>query len=327
MTMFPLYPGSLCDIAGLQVGHHTLAARPTGCTVVMCPQGATCGVDVRGAAPGTRETDLLRPDNLVEQVHAVLLCGGSAFGLDAASGVMRWLDERGHGLQVGPARVPNVPAAVLFDLWVGDARIRPGAEAGYAACAAASGQPPAQGSVGAGAGATVGKLFGTDRAMKGGVGSASLRVGAVTVAALVAVNPTGDVIDPATGAVVAGTRGADGAPRSAARAIAAGELPERALAGMATTIGVIATDAVLSKAQANKLATMAHDGLARSIQPVHTMADGDTLFALATGASGRPGEMTVLGVLAAEVTARAVLNAVRAATGLPGVPSARDLVD
>jgi len=322
-----LFPGALTDVAGLRVGHYTDARRPTGCSVVLCPQGVACGVDVRGAAPGTRETDLLRPDNLVEHVHALLLTGGSAFGLDAASGVVRWLEERGHGLGVGPATVPIVPAAVLFDLWIGDHRIRPDAAAGYAACEAASHEPPAQGSVGAGAGASVGKLFGIDRGMKGGIGTASIRVGAVTVGALVAVNPTGDVIDPATNQVLAGTRGADGRPRSASRAIAAGELPERALPGMATTIGIIATDARLTKSQCNKLATMAHDGLARTIDPVHTMADGDTLFALATGASGRPGEMSVLGVLAATVAARAVLNAVRAATGLidPPLPSARDL--
>ena len=322
-----LFTGAITDVAGLRAGHFTEGRRPTGCSVVLCPQGAVCGVDVRGAAPGTRETDLLRPDNLVEQVHALLLTGGSAFGLDAAGGVMRWLDERGHGLQVGPTRVPIVPAAVLFDLWIGDPRIRPDAAAGYAACEAASQEPPAQGSVGAGAGASVGKLFGIERGMKGGIGTASLKVGAVTVGALVAVNPSGDVIDPATGRVIAGTRGADGRPRSASRAIAAGELPPRALPGMATTIGIIATDAQLSKSQCQKLATMAHNGLARSIDPVHTMADGDTLFALATGTSGRTGDMTVLGVLAATVTAHAVLNAVRAATGLsdPPLPSARDL--
>jgi L-aminopeptidase/D-esterase-like protein len=322
-----LSPGAITDVAGLRVGHFTDRRRPTGCTVLLCPQGATCGVDVRGAAPGTRETDLLRPDNLVEQVHALLLTGGSAFGLDAASGVMRWLEERGHGLVVGPAVVPIVPAAVLFDLWIGDHRIRPDAAAGYAACEAAGHEPPAQGSVGAGAGASVGKLFGIDRAMKGGIGTASLKVGALTVGALVAVNSSGDVIDPRDGRVIAGTRGADGRPRSASRAIAAGEIPPRALPGMATTIGIVATDAQLSKAQCQKLASMAHNGLARSIDPVHTMADGDTLFALATGASGRPGEMSVLGVLAATVTARAVLNAVRAATGLadPPLPSARDL--
>jgi L-aminopeptidase/D-esterase-like protein len=329
MTAAPpeLFPGAITDVAGLRVGHFTDKRRPTGCSVVLCPQGVTCGVDVRGAAPGTRETDLLRPDNLVEQVHALLLTGGSAFGLDAAGGVMRWLEERGHGLGVGSARVPIVPAAVLFDLWIGDARIRPDAAAGHAACVAASHEPPVQGSVGAGAGASAGKLFGIERAMKGGIGTASMKVGAVTVGALVAVNPTGDVIDPADGRVIAGTRGADGRPRSASRAIAAGEIPPRALPGMATTIGIVATDAQLSKAQCQKLASMAHDGLARCIDPVHTMADGDTLFALATGGSGRPGEMTVLGVLAATVTARAVLNAVRAATGLaePPLPSARDL--
>jgi L-aminopeptidase/D-esterase-like protein len=322
-----LFPGAITDVLGLRVGHFTDTRRPTGCSVVLCPQGATCGVDVRGAAPGTRETDLLRPDNLVEHVHALLLTGGSAFGLDAASGVVRWLEERGHGLGVGPATVPIVPAAVLFDLWIGDHRIRPDAAAGYAACVAASHEPPAQGSVGAGAGASVGKLFGIDRGMKGGIGSASMKVGSVTVGALVAVNPTGDVIDPASGQVIAGTRGVDGRPRSAAQAIAAGEIPPRALPGMATTIGIVATDARLSKSQCQKLASMAHNGLARSIDPVHTMADGDTLFALATGVSGRPGEMTVLGILAATVTARAVLNAVRSATGLgdPPLPSARDL--
>ena len=320
-----LHPGTITDVSGLSVGHHTRAERPTGCTVVLCPQGATCGVDVRGAAPGTRETDLLRPDNLVEQVHAVLLAGGSAFGLDAATGVMRWLEEHGHGFPVGPhAKVPIVPAAVLFDLWVGDGRLRPDAAGGHAACAAASREAPAQGSVGAGAGATVGKLHGIERAMKGGIGTASVRVGAFTVGALVAVNPTGDVIDPASGAVIAGTRGTDGRPRSAVQALFAGEIPPRALAGMATTIGVVATDAVLTKAQAGRLATMAHDGLARTIHPVHTLADGDTIFALASGAAGRDADLTVLGTMAAEATARAVLNAVRAATALPGLPAARD---
>ena len=239
---------------------------------------------------------------------------------------MRWLDAHGHGFPVGPARVPIVPAAVLFDLWIGDARIRPGADSGFAACTAASSAPPAQGSVGAGAGAAVGKLFGIERAMKGGIGTASVRVGAVTVAALIAVNAIGDVVDPKTGAVIAGARTADGRQRlDSMAALLRGELPARALAGMATTIGVVATDAALTKAQANKLATMAHDGLAHSIRPVHTMTDGDTLFALATGASGKPGDMTVLGAMAAEATARAVLNAVHAASGLPGLPSAREL--
>lgn len=318
--------GSICDVAGLAVGHFTDVRRPTGCTVVRCEAGAVCGVDVRGAAPGTRETDLLDPVNLVERVHAVLLAGGSAFGLDAAGGVMRWLEERGHGLPVGTARVPIVPAAVLFDLWLGDASIRPDAAAGHAACTAASRDAPAEGSVGAGAGATVGKLFGPDRAMKGGIGSASVTVGGTTVGALVAVNAVGDVVDPANGTLVAGARDADGRRgRGTMRSLLAGELPSLLQPGQATTIGVVATDAVLTKAQATKLAQMAHDGLARTIDPVHTLLDGDTLFALATGASARTADLTLLGALAAEATARAVLRAVRAARGLPGLPAAGEV--
>jgi L-aminopeptidase/D-esterase-like protein len=274
-------------------------------------------------------------------VHAVLLAGGSAFGLDAAGGVMRWLDERDIGVAVGqvrdgermgvPIRVPIVPAAILFDLWVGDSRIRPDADAGYAACAAASGDPPAEGSVGAGAGAAVGKLFGIERAMKGGIGSASLRVGGVTMAALVAVNAVGDVIDPCTGTIVAGARSEDGLQLlGTTRALLRGELPVQLQVGGATTIGLVATDAVLTKAEATKLAQMAHDGLARSIDPVHTMADGDTLFALATGRAGFSPNLSLLGAAAAEVMARAVLRAVLAAErlagpGLPTLPSARDL--
>ena len=336
--------GTLTDVTGLLVGHHTDPRRPTGCTVILTPDGAVAGVDVRGAAPGTRETELLSPLNAVEQIHGLLLSGGSAFGLDAAGGVMRWLDERGFGIQIAtaapwvpgapgaavpmparePIRVPIVPAAILFDLWIGDARIRPDAASGYAACEAASTDTVAQGNVGVGTGASVGKLFGIDRAMRGGVGSASLRVGGsngFTVAALVAVNAIGDVIDPATGRPVAGARTADGcALLGTMAALRRGELPLplQLQAGMATTIGVVATDAVLTKAQANKMAQMAHDGLARSINPVHTMTDGDTLFALATGSSGRTAHLTLLGALGAEVMAAAVLNAVRAATHLHG---------
>jgi L-aminopeptidase/D-esterase-like protein len=318
--------GTITDVAGIQVGHHSDTRRPTGCTVVLTPQGAVAGVDVRGAAPGTRETDLLSPLNAIEHVHAVLLAGGSAFGLDAASGVMRWLAERGVGVAVGPARVPIVPAAILFDLWVGDASIRPDAEAGYAACAAASTAPPAEGNVGAGSGATLGKLFGIARAMKGGIGSASVRAGGVTVGALVAVNAMGDVIDPATGRPIAGARSADGRTlHGTLRAWKAGDLPPPLQPGSATTLGVVATDAVLTKAQAGKVAQMAHDGLARCIDPVHTMADGDTIFALATGASGQPGHPTLIGALAAEATMLAVLRAVRAARGLPGLPAAGEL--
>jgi L-aminopeptidase/D-esterase-like protein len=320
------YPGSLTDVAGLAVGHHTDPRRPTGCTVVLCPQGAVCGVDVRGGAPGTRETDLLRSENTVQQVHAVLLTGGSAFGLDAAGGVMRWLDEQGHGLAVGPARVPIVPAAVIFDLWLGDERIRPDAAAGYAACAAASAAPPMQGNAGAGAGATVGKLFGIERAMKGGVGSASVRVGAITVAALMVVNAIGDVIDE-RGQTIAGAR-AEGrqAPLGSTAALFEGAGPAAPLQGMSTTIGVVATDAALNKAQANKLAALAHNGLARAVNPL-TVNDGDTIFALATGGAGTAGDPTVIGAMAAEAVARAIRNAVRAAQAIaaPAVPAARDL--
>ena len=322
------FPGSITDIAGLKVGHHTDSRRPTGCTVVLCEAGVTCGVDVRGAAPGTRETDLLMPGNLVDKVHALLLAGGSAFGLDAASGVMRWLDEHGHGFAIGPARVPIVPAAVLFDLWLGDARVRPDAQAGFAACEAASTQAPAQGNVGAGAGATVGKMFGIANAMKGGIGTASLAVDGVRIAALVAVNAAGDVIDPSTARVVAGSRQPDGrTPRRITQALARGVMPPSIVAGANTTIGIVATDAVLDKSQCARLATMSHDGLARCIDPVHTPTDGDTMFALATGAVARALPLSVLGALAAEVTQRAVLNGVRAALGVqePPLPSARDL--
>ena len=319
---------ALTDVAGLAVGHFTHPDRATGCSVVLCPQGAVCGVDVRGGAPGTRETDLLRPENLVDRVHAVLLAGGSAFGLDAAGGVMRWLEEHGHGFVVGNVRVPIVPAAVLFDLWHGDPRIRPDAAAGHAACVAASTQRCAQGSVGAGAGASVGKLWGIERAMAGGIGTASVRVAGITVAALVAVNATGDVIDPASGEVLAGARTSATSHRllHSAEALLRGELPPRLQPGGATTIGVVATDASLTKAQCSALATMAHAGLARTISPVHTPFDGDTLFALATGASGQPGNLVLIGALAAEVTARAVLQAVQHAVGRAGLPAARDLV-
>ncbi len=331
-TPAPLHPGTLADVRGIEAGHFTDPRRPTGCSVVLARAGAVGGADVRGAAPGTRETDLLDPANLVGVVHAVLLSGGSAWGLDPAGGVMRWLEQQGIGLPVGDAPgqlVPIVPAAVLFDLHVGDARIRPDAEAGYAACAAASRQPPAQGNVGAGAGATVGKLFGMAHAMKGGIGSASVRVGEVTVGALIAVNALGDVVDPDTGAPIAGARTADGAAlRGSVRAVLAGEAPQAILAGSNTTIGVVATDAPLTKARAQRLAGAGHDGLARAVRPVHTMSDGDTLFALATGQAPAL-DFNVLCVMAAEAVQRACVNAVRAARGLGAGddwwPSAADL--
>ena len=307
---------SITRVAGIEVGQFTDTRRPTGCSVVIARAGAVAGVDVRGAAPGTRETDLLHPSNLVDRAHAILLAGGSAWGLDAAAGVMRWLEEQGIGLDVRFGLVPIVPAAVLFDLPVGDARIRPDAQAGYLACQAVSRQPPAQGNVGAGAGALVGKLFGLARAMRGGIGSASVTLDGVTVGALVACNALGDVIDPDTAQVIAGARTADGkALLNIRRAILAGDMPQPLLAGTNTTIGVIATDAILTKAQAHRLAQVAHDGLARSINPVHTLSDGDALFTVGTGQAGKTAGMMVLGTLAAEVTARAVVRAIRAARG------------
>ena len=323
-------PGSITDVAGLTVGHFTDTRRPTGCTVIITPEGSVAGVDVRGAAPGTRETDLLHPSNLVDRVHAIVLAGGSAWGLDAASGVMQWLEEQQIGLRVGFGLVPIVPAAVLFDLPVGNARIRPDAQAGYAACVAASHQRPLEGNCGAGAGALVGKIFGLRRAMKGGIGSASMTVNGITVGAIIACNALGDIINPATGLLLAGARTADGAAMVDSRAaLVAGDSPKPVMAGTNTTIGVIATDAVLTKAQAHRLAMVAHDGLARSINPVHTLSDGDTLFALGTGKAGKPADMMLLSTLAAEVTAMAVVRAIMAARSLScdGLhwPSAADL--
>lgn len=321
---------SITDVRGIEVGQFTDTRRPTGCSVVIARNGAVGGVDVRGAAPGTRETDLLDPANLVTTVHAVLLSGGSAFGLDAAGGVMRWLDEQGIGLDVGVGRVPIVPGAVLFDLHVGDARIRPDAAAGYAACQAASSRAPAQGSVGAGSGASVGKMFGMHHAMKGGIGSASVTVDGVTVGALIAVNALGDVMDTESHALLAGARTEDGrALRNTHRALLAGEPPLAILAGTNTTIGVIATDAALTKAQAQRLAGAGHDGLARAIHPVHTLSDGDTLFALGTGEVAHSPGFNVLAVMATEAVALACANAIRAAQGLRlgelWLPSAADL--
>ena len=306
--------GSITRVAGIEVGHFTDTRRPTGCTVVMAREGAVAGVDVRGAAPGTRETDLLHPSNLVDKVHAIMLAGGSAWGLEAATGAVRWLEERGVGLDVAEGRLPIVPAVVLFDLLVGAMRIRPDAAAGYAACAAASSADPAEGNVGAGAGAVVGKVFGIQHAMKGGVGTASVTVDGVTVGALIACNALGDVIDPETAQVMAGARTDDGrALRDTRRALLRGQPPQPLLAGTNTTIGVVATDAILTKAQAHRLAIAAHDGLARSINPVHTMSDGDTLFSLGTGRAGKSLGMMVLATMAAEATARATVRAVQAA--------------
>lgn len=316
----------LTAVDGLKVGHHTLTQRPTGCTVILAEKGATGGVDVRGGAPGTRETDLLDPINTVQQVHAVVLSGGSAYGLDAASGVMRYLEERGIGFPIGGGVVPIVSSAILFDLTVGDFKIRPDASCGYAAAKVASTGAIKEGNVGAGAGATVGKLRGMRYAMKGGIGSAAIRLpSGLIVAAIVASNGVGDVVDPATGRVIAGVRADDGRTFADARRLLREGLDERGRAGEQTTLAVVATNATLTKTQATKIAQMAHDGFARAINPVHTQVDGDTIFALASGTLPGEPNMLLIGALAAEATADAVVRSVQQATGLPNLPAVRDL--
>jgi L-aminopeptidase/D-esterase-like protein len=317
--------GSILEVTGISIGQaHDLKAR-TGCTVILCEAGgAVCGVDVRGAAPGTRETDLLDPGNLVERVHAIVLSGGSAFGLDAASGVMRFLEERGIGFDTGVARVPIVPAAVIFDLAVGDAHIRPDAGMGYQACVNASNETIEEGQVGAGAGAMVGKIAGMANASMGGIATASLKLATgVTVGVLVVVNAFGDIVDPASGKILAGARTPDGRgflntqrmiEQSGKQNSSPAKTKDRykvaahpfTAALSNTTLAVVATDAALTKAQARKVASMAHDGLARAIKPIHTMFDGDTVFALSTGSL--QADVTTIGAVAAELLARAIVR-------------------
>ena len=308
----------ITDVPGIRVGHDTNLEAATGCTVILCETPAVGGVDVRGGSPATRETDVLRPMHMVEEVHAVLLTGGSAFGLDAASGVMRYLEEQGQGFDVGVARVPIVPAAAIFDLALGSAAIRPDAAAGYRACEQASSEATAQGNVGAGTGATVGKMAGPAFIMKGGLGSASMQINAeLIVGAIVVVNAAGDVIDPDTQQIVAGARNPLG-----------GYIFSNPLGN--TTIAVVATNAALSKEEANKVAQMAHNGLAQALRPAHTMFDGDTVFSLALGAreerQSSPDsaaiQTSMLGAAAATVLARAIVKAARHADELFGIPAA-----
>jgi L-aminopeptidase/D-esterase-like protein len=323
--------GSITDIAGIRVGHQTNETALTGCTVILCPEGAVGGVDQRGGAPGTRETDLLRPMHMVDKVHAILLAGGSAFGLDAASGVMKYLEENEIGFNAGVVRVPLVPAAILFDLGIGDPTIRPDADMGYRACQIASTESPAEGNVGAGTGCTIGKILGQGQAMKSGLGTASLEIGGgVIVGAIVAVNAFGDIIDPENRRIIAGARstkvgllklGSEGYFANTLEVMKS--LTGRTIMSFAsranTVIGVVATNAKLDKNEANKVAQMAHNGLARTIQPAHTMFDGDTIFALATGK--KSADVNIVGAFAAEVMAAAILRAVQFsedAGGLPG---------
>lgn len=313
------------QIPGARIGHAQDLEAGTGCTIVLTPEGAVCGVDQRGGAPGTRETDLLRPMHLVEKVHAVLLTGGSAFGLAAADGVMRWLDERGFGFDAGVAKVPIVPAASLFDLAFGRPDVRPDSRMGYAACeAAGDGWDRDNGNVGAGTGATVGHMLGEAGCMKGGLGTSILEVKpGIFVGAVFAVNAFGDVIDPATGKTVAGSRKMpEGRFVDPLKVLA--RMPESFEAAVKNTvIGIVITNAALSKDAANKVAQMAHNGLGRTIVPAHTMFDGDTIFAVATGLE-KPLGANVAGAFAAEATARAVVRAVRSATSLCGVAAAGD---
>ena len=308
----PLKNDTITAIDGLKVGHVTNERARTGCTVILCESGAVAGVDIRGAAPGTRETDAIRPGGLVEEVHAVLLTGGSAFGLDAAGGVMQFLEERGVGFPAGPVRVPIVPSAVIFDLGVGDPKIRPDREMGYRACVNATGDPVPMGQVGAGTGATVGKGPGLQPS-NGGIGSACrvLKSGLI-VGAIVVVNAVGNVVDPTTGKIVAGAKHPETGEfvDIVERLSEQGEKNIFQRSNTNTTIGVIGTNAALSPTEVTKVAQMAHDGLARTIRPVHTMSDGDTIFALSISMQ-RNVPVNTVGIIAAEVMAEAVCRAVK----------------
>lgn len=313
--------GTIVDVPGVLVGHAQNEKTLTGCSVIMLEKPSVCGVDVRGSAPGTRETDLLDPINLVSVVHAICLSGGSAYGLDAATGVMQYLEERGIGLDVGYGVVPIVPAAVLFDLAVGDYRVRPDRHMGYEAAQAASRETVAQGNVGAGTGASIGKLNGFANAMKSGVGTASVILpNGLVIGAIVAVNAVGHVADPQSGTILAGPRDEQGTIRDSMemmRQQAFAPIPP----GTNTTIAVVASNARLSKAEAKKVAQMAHDGLARTIRPIHTMYDGDTIFAVATGEV--EASVDLVGALSADVLAEAVIQAVKHAKEAGGLPSYR----
>lgn len=315
---------SIVDIPGISVGHATDLTGLTGCSVVLCPEGAVAAVDVRGGAPGTRETDLLGPARLVQTIHAVLLTGGSAFGLAAADGVTRFLHSHGHGQEIGETRVPIVPAAVLYDLGIGDSRAFPDASAGWQAAEAARSDFLEEGCVGAGTGATVGKVLGIGQATKSGIGSAALRLAnGTTVGALVAVNALGDVVSPISGQIIAGPRDPEtGEYLSSVARILQGEAEPAPAVGANTTIGVVATDARLGRDDLGRVALTAHDGLARVIRPAHTLYDGDAFFALATGRSTTPADPLAIAVAASEVIATAIIRAVMSAQPLGNLPSA-----
>lgn len=315
--------GGLTSIPGFKVGHAQDLEAITGCTVILCPPGTVGGIDQRGGAPGTRETDLLHPMHLVNEVNAVLLTGGSAFGLDAAAGVMRYCEENEMGVNVGPTHVPIVPAAVLFDLGIGDPKVRPDPEMGYQACINASQDLPAEGNVGAGTGATVGKILSMKMAMKSGIGTTSVNIGGGgKVAAIVAVNAFGDVVDPETSEIIAGARGLKGFADTlkVMKSFVGRKMMSFASAADNTIIGVVATNVKLNKEQINKVAQMAHNGLARTIRPAFSMFDGDTVFALSAGEVEM--DLNIVGAYAAIVYQEAILRAVRSAEKIAGLPAA-----
>lgn len=313
----------LTNIKGVEVGNAQDIEAATGCTVVICEEGATGGVDVRGGSPGTRETDLLKPENLVDKVHAIMLSGGSAFGLDAASGAMKYLEEKGIGFDVGVAKVPIVCSAVLFDLIIGNPNRRPDLEMGYKACIEATNKKCLSGTVGAGTGATVGKILGPERAMKGGLGSYAIQLGNLKVGALVAVNCLGDVIDSETGEILAGLLDEEGKePIVTEKVLFTDSDANRNVFSGNTTIGVIVTNGKFTKAEANKIASMAHDGYGRAIRPAHTLFDGDTIFTMATGEV--EGDINVVGTLAANVMEKAIVNAIKSAKALDGFKAYKD---
>lgn len=305
-----MYNGCLTDVKGIKIGHYTNRDAKTGCTVILC-DGAVGGVDVRGSAPGTRETDLLRPGNSVERIQAIVLSGGSAFGLAASSGVMKFLEENGLGLNTGDAVVPIVCSAVIYDLGNGSSTVRPDFQAGYEAAASAGANETRQGLIGAGAGATVGKVLGMEKASCGGLGMSSITLpNGVIVAALVVVNALGDVYSLNSGKIIAGPVSEGGFMNTSELMLT---MQPAAQAGTNTTIGVIATNAALDKASVNKLASASHDGLAIAIRPVHTMLDGDTMFALSLG--NEKADMNVLCNAASICAARAINNAILASGG------------
>ncbi|MDR7855690.1 P1 family peptidase [Tissierella sp.] len=318
-----MYKGYITDINGIVAGHSQSEEGMTGCTVIICEKGATGGVDVRGSAPGTRETDLFKAEKMVDKVHAVVLSGGSAFGLEASSGVMKYLEEQGIGFDVGVTKVPIVASAVIFDLNIGDHRIRPDFQMGYIAAKKANAQEQLQGNIGCGMGATIGKILGPQNAMKSGLGSATVRVGNLIVSAMVSVNSFGDIYDFKSNNQIAGVYDYENGKLLNSISIMKENNKELGFNVQNTTIGAIVTNAILTKAEANKISQMAHNGFARSINPIHTMVDGDTIFTMATNEV--KGDISLVGTLAAEAMSMAITNGIVFADSSNGLKAYKDI--